>query len=444
MDTSAEATANLDDVTTYYLLHRHDFGMDDAPAGACILYAVSCNLSEGELADKYDVLVRSGGVDRDDDGEPDEGDADAEGEAEEGTGSTFKLKPWKQRKRLGMGMDPVADSARWRRLQEEAKGPWLSPDLAPPEPTPPVARMIPLIDQVPSPDAPVEGRRSDQSGRYLEERGLRRNAVFQPLLQALIELSPEGSEERRVLESIMNHVRARVYWPRVRPCCRSHRSRNRRMRHDHADRGPELPVSAIHPTTALSLPRSRRPKRQRQDLVPGPGGFPGQLVSDGLEAAVARAESELLRPGLGSEEQPVRTGGGGEHPEEHQPPWDSPDYDSFGMRWPSGLTRNPGNYASSMNKILLGLWGSKEQKAKRGSSQYRRRFSLGRRIVTGVHSFIGRVRTSSTSCRNSASTNVGEPTRDDYWIAGRPTHDKAIFDQLPEDHFPRRRGLPMC
>jgi adenine-specific DNA methylase len=38
----SESVPGLDDVTTYYLLHRHDFGMDDAPVGACILYAISC------------------------------------------------------------------------------------------------------------------------------------------------------------------------------------------------------------------------------------------------------------------------------------------------------------------------------------------------------------------------------------------------------------------
>ena len=41
-----EAVSGLDDLTTYYLLHRNDFGMDDAPVGACILYALSCNLSD--------------------------------------------------------------------------------------------------------------------------------------------------------------------------------------------------------------------------------------------------------------------------------------------------------------------------------------------------------------------------------------------------------------
>lgn len=57
----AEAASDLDDVTTYYLLHRHDFGFEDVPAGACILYAVSCGLSDRELIDQYDLLVRTGG-----------------------------------------------------------------------------------------------------------------------------------------------------------------------------------------------------------------------------------------------------------------------------------------------------------------------------------------------------------------------------------------------
>ena len=52
--------SGLDDVTTYYLLHRHDFGMDDAPVGACILYAISCNLSDNDLG-PLGLLVRTGG-----------------------------------------------------------------------------------------------------------------------------------------------------------------------------------------------------------------------------------------------------------------------------------------------------------------------------------------------------------------------------------------------
>ena len=49
----------LDDATTYYLLHRNDFGLEDAPVGACILYALSCNLSDSALVNQYDLLVQS-------------------------------------------------------------------------------------------------------------------------------------------------------------------------------------------------------------------------------------------------------------------------------------------------------------------------------------------------------------------------------------------------
>ncbi len=43
---------------------------------------------------------------------------------------------------------------------------------------------------------------------YLDTRGLKRNALFVQLLQALIELAPAGSEERAILESLSNHIAA--------------------------------------------------------------------------------------------------------------------------------------------------------------------------------------------------------------------------------------------
>ena len=44
---------------------------------------------------------------------------------------------------------------------------------------------------------------------YLEARGLWRHELFARVAQALIELAEAGSEERAVLESIQNHLRAR-------------------------------------------------------------------------------------------------------------------------------------------------------------------------------------------------------------------------------------------
>ena len=58
-DDGKEAATGLDDVTTYYLLHRNDFGMGEAPVGGCILYALSCNLSDAALVNQHDLLAQS-------------------------------------------------------------------------------------------------------------------------------------------------------------------------------------------------------------------------------------------------------------------------------------------------------------------------------------------------------------------------------------------------
>src|SRR3989442_2401986 len=89
----ADAVSGLDDVTTYYLLHRYDFGMDSAPIGPCILYAVSCGLSDAALTSRYDLLARTGGQTPVEEeavaGNADERQAE---EKEKGTSSNVKLK----------------------------------------------------------------------------------------------------------------------------------------------------------------------------------------------------------------------------------------------------------------------------------------------------------------------------------------------------------------
>ena len=184
-----ETTASgLDDITTYYILHRHDFGLDDAPVGACILYAVSCNLSDNDLTNRYDILLRTGGLAAAaaaDDGDEDAEDAevaDADADPEEGTGSTVKLRPWHQRKRKTLGYD--------------AEG-----------------RPAPLIDQVHRLMHLWKAGDVDKVDDYLDSRGLRKNALFLQLLQALIELAGEGTDERVILENISNHLAARGVAP---------------------------------------------------------------------------------------------------------------------------------------------------------------------------------------------------------------------------------------
>lgn len=180
-DSSVE-TAELDDVTTYYLLHRHDFGMQDAPIGACILYAVSCNLLDKDLADHHDLLLRTGG-----NAEPEETEEaeepDQEEEAGTGSGSKVRLKPWQQRKDRGLGY--------------EGSG----------------GRPVPLIDQVHRLMHLWKSGDVVKVNEYVDARALRQNKMFHQLLQALIELSPHASEERSLLESISNHVSARGVAP---------------------------------------------------------------------------------------------------------------------------------------------------------------------------------------------------------------------------------------
>ena len=193
-DGEAEAISGLDDVTTYYLLHRKDFSLDTAPVGACILYALSCNLSDSELTDRLDILARAGKALPDDldDDRTDEANSvraepvlsqvegrSPEGEVEAdtgGTGNTIKLKAWHQRR------------AKW--LGYEA----------------PRERPVPLIDQAHRLMHLWRAGDEVKVNDYLDTRGLKRNALFVQLLQALIELAPAGSEERAILESLSNHI----------------------------------------------------------------------------------------------------------------------------------------------------------------------------------------------------------------------------------------------
>ena len=178
-DEDLDAASGLDDVTTYYLLHRGDFGLDEAPAGACILYALSCNLSDRELSDRFDILSRPGRklFDELEDEEAGDGDDDSE---TGGGGGKVKLLPWTRRK------------AKW--LGYEGSG----------------GRPVPLIDRA---HRLMHLWRAGDEARvnsYIDDNGLARHALFARLLQALIELAPAGSEERAILESLSNHTAARA------------------------------------------------------------------------------------------------------------------------------------------------------------------------------------------------------------------------------------------
>ena len=173
------ATDELDDVTTYYLLHRNDFGLAPASGGACILYALSCNLSDSELAGRLDLLAR-GGKRRSPRNDGDDGDEDETGAA---GGGEVRLKAWNQRRGKSLG-EPNANGA------------------------PPAA--IDCLHKLMQLWKAGDRRQVD---RYLEHRGLWRHELFARLVQAVLELADGGSEERSILESIQNHLRAAEIGP---------------------------------------------------------------------------------------------------------------------------------------------------------------------------------------------------------------------------------------
>lgn len=177
-DGASEAAEGLDDATTYYLLHRNDFGMNEAPIGAAILYALSCGIDEGDLERRYDLLVRSGATERD---EQDEAAVDHEEESDSGGGSKaeVRLKPWHRRRGRGLGLEG------------------------------PGGRLPPLIDQVHRLMQLWRAGDEVKVDEYVAERGLGQNALFAQVVQALIELSENEPEERTLLEALSNHLRIR-------------------------------------------------------------------------------------------------------------------------------------------------------------------------------------------------------------------------------------------
>jgi putative DNA methylase len=180
-DDAAEAAADrLDEITAYYLLHRNDFGLDDAPVGACILYATACGLSDQELVRDWDLLAKAGGDAAagadEEEGESDDDDEPAE---EGGSGSKVKLKVWSQRRGGSLGI--------------EAPG----------------GRPVPLIDCIHRLMHLWKGGDVHKVDEYLDEHGLRRHELFRRVLQSLIELAKAGTEERALLESLSNHIGAR-------------------------------------------------------------------------------------------------------------------------------------------------------------------------------------------------------------------------------------------
>ena len=167
-DVDGAAAGELDDLTTYYLLHRNDFGLGAAPAGACILYALSCNLSDADLAGRLNLLARGGRA----------APAEEADSIEALSGGDARLKPWHRRRARDLG-EPATDGNQ--------------------------PSLIDCVHKVMQLWKTGEQSRVDG---YLEARGLWRHELFARVVQAIIELTETGSDERATLESLQNHLQA--------------------------------------------------------------------------------------------------------------------------------------------------------------------------------------------------------------------------------------------
>ncbi len=170
-----ETASGLDDVTTYYLLHRHDYGMEKAPVGGCILYALSCNLSDAALARQYDLWVYSSRAATD----AEDSEDNPNTETAQSSGTQVRLKAWNRRQSRNLGVET------------------------------PGGRPVPLVDQVHKLMHLWKAGDQTQVNAYLDTRGLSHNRLFHQLLQALVELADSGAEERSILESLSNHIAVR-------------------------------------------------------------------------------------------------------------------------------------------------------------------------------------------------------------------------------------------
>ena len=157
-DTQGRGEAiELDAVTQYYLLHRAYFGLDPAPAGACILYANACGKNETELKLVWNIIEQGGKSKR---GRPTKEETEAmDEEVGESKGNEYRLLDWSER---------VKDD---RLGEAHAGGP------------------APLIDRLHRLMALFQQNRTYDVQQAFDTWGLSSIRAFSPLLQAIRELA---------------------------------------------------------------------------------------------------------------------------------------------------------------------------------------------------------------------------------------------------------------
>ena len=145
------STEALDEWTRYYLMHRNHFGTEDAPVGECILLAQGYGVSLDALtADRIGILKKAS------------------------SGNARCLLGHSDRN---------------------------SDQVGQPHPS----GGLPMIDMLHRILKLWEARDRAQLNAYLTEHGIQENDLFKSVVQALIEMNPPGSDERALLETIINY-----------------------------------------------------------------------------------------------------------------------------------------------------------------------------------------------------------------------------------------------
>jgi putative DNA methylase len=187
-DGNENVAAGLDDVTTYYLLHRETFGMADTPVGAAILYALSCGLSDSDLVDRWEILTAGKADATAEAAAEDDPDDELSGEEDEPAdagdavgGSTVHLRSWNARKRKALGVEGVN------------------------------GKPVPMIDRLHRLMALWKEGEVAKVDAFLADAALARDPLFAQIVQAVIELARRDgkADEAVILESISNHMQSR-------------------------------------------------------------------------------------------------------------------------------------------------------------------------------------------------------------------------------------------
>jgi hypothetical protein len=148
------STEGLDEWTRYYLIHRNNFGLEEAPVGECILLSQGYGLDLNELRGDRGYIRAA-------------------------QGSAVRLAKWDERRRADLG-----------------------------EPHP--GGSLPLIDILHRLMALWSAGDTTALNAYAASKGLRQNELFWAMAQAILEMAPVGSKERTTLEAVVAWGRGRA------------------------------------------------------------------------------------------------------------------------------------------------------------------------------------------------------------------------------------------